>query len=66
MHYSIDMKTYTLLLSAFFLLACSKQEPESPMPTPQAPVSYTITISASAGGSVVAQEAAMKQARNST
>ena len=46
------MKTYTLLLSAFFLLACSKQEPESPMPTPQAPVSYTITISAGAGGSV--------------
>lgn len=46
------MKTYTLLLSAFFLLACSKQEPESPMPTPQAPVSYTITISAGAGGNV--------------
>ena len=46
------MKTYTLLLSAFFILACSKQEPNSTMPTPQAPVSYSITISAGAGGSV--------------
>ena len=46
------MKTYTLFLSAFFFLACSKQEPDSPIPAPQTPVSYTITITAGTGGSV--------------